>query len=100
MKKTILISAFLLGLSAPAAFAATTPATTGNAQEISRSALKMDVAQMKDHTKVGSISGRAATSSELEMKFSISATMMGAKYYVITSLNNNNYAYGTADFYN
>ncbi|WP_229905734.1 DUF1471 domain-containing protein [Rahnella laticis] len=98
MKKMILISALLCGFAMPAAFAATAPVT--GAQEVSRSAVKMHEADMKGHMKVGQISGSASTGDDLEAKFASAATMMGAKYFVITSLNTDNHAYGTADFYN
>ncbi|MEL1808175.1 hypothetical protein V9Y22_23970 [Klebsiella pneumoniae] len=32
-------------------------------------------------------------------KFAMAAAQMGARYYVITGLSNNNYAFGNADIY-
>ncbi|WP_447284738.1 DUF1471 domain-containing protein [Klebsiella pneumoniae] len=49
--------------------------------------------------KLGSISGTAPTQGELEKKFAMAAAQMGARYYVITGLSNNNYAFGNADIY-
>ncbi|WP_431221670.1 DUF1471 domain-containing protein [Serratia sp. L9] len=71
----------------------------GSAMEISQAAAKMKVEEMQGHKKVGTISGTAQTQDELETKLSMAASMMGAKYYVITSLSNNNHAFGTADIY-
>ncbi|MCY0629215.1 DUF1471 domain-containing protein [Klebsiella pneumoniae] len=45
------------------------------------------------------MSGTAPTQGELEKKFAMAAAQMGARYYVITGLSNNNYAFGNADIY-
>ncbi|MBN5232544.1 DUF1471 domain-containing protein [Serratia marcescens] len=70
-----------------------------SAMEITKASAKMKIEEMQGHKKIGSISGSARTQGELEKKLSMAASMMGANYYVITSLNNNNHSYGTADIY-
>ncbi len=67
--------------------------------ELTRGAIKMAEEQMAGHKKIGSISGTAPTQGELEKKFAMAAAQMGARYYVITGLSNNNYAFGNADIY-
>lgn len=67
--------------------------------ELTRGAIKMAEEQMAGHKKIGSISGTASTQGELENKFARAAAQMGAKYYVITGISNNNYSFGNADIY-
>lgn len=67
--------------------------------ELSKRAIKMAKEQMVDHKKIGSISASALTQKELENKFAMAATQMGAKYYVITGLSNKNHSFGNADIY-
>jgi len=67
--------------------------------ELSKGAIKMVAGQMAGHKKIGSISGTAQTQGELEKKFAMAAAEMGARYYVITGLSNNNHAFGNADIY-
>lgn len=104
MKKIILVASVLGGiiLGTTPVIAADTGSMTKHteAMEITKSAAKMKVEEMKGHMKIGSISGTAQSTDDLENKLGKSAAMMGAKYYVITSLTNDNHAYGTADLYN
>lgn len=81
-----------------AAFAAD-KAEQPQAMEISKRAAKMKIEEMKGHEKIGSISGEADTRDDLEDKFASAATMMGAKYFVITSLQSKSHAFGTANLY-
>lgn len=67
--------------------------------ELTRGAIKMIKEQMAGHNKIGSISGTAPTQGELEKKFAMAAAQMGARYYVITALSNNNHSFGNADIY-
>ncbi|WP_273818506.1 DUF1471 domain-containing protein [Providencia rettgeri] len=67
--------------------------------ELTKRAIKMAKEQMAGYKKIGSISGQAPTQKELENKFAMAAAQMGARYYVITALSNNNYAFGNADIY-
>lgn len=67
--------------------------------ELTKGAIKMAEKQMAGHKKIGSISGTAPTQRELEKKFAMAAAQMGARYFVITGLSNNNHAFGNADIY-
>lgn len=67
--------------------------------ELTRRAIKMAEEQMAYNIKIGSISVKAPTQEELEKKFAMAAAKMGGRYYVITSLSNNNHAFGNADIY-
>lgn len=67
--------------------------------ELTQGAVKMAGDEMKDHKKIGSISGMASTQNDLEKKFAMAAAQMGARYYVITSLTNKNHTFGNADIY-
>lgn len=67
--------------------------------ELTRGAIKMAEEQMAGHKKIGSISGTAQTQEALEKKFAMAAAQMGAKYYVITGISNNNHTFGSANIY-
>lgn len=67
--------------------------------ELTRGAVKMAEKEMAGYKKIGSISGTAQTQAELEKKFAMAAAQMGARYYVITGISDNNHAFGSANIY-
>lgn len=101
MKRIALATALFMAAGSFSAFAVTTSEMApAQAKEITKAAVKKAKEEMMGHKKIGTISGSASTSDDLDAKFTRAATEMGAKYFVITSLNTHSEAYGTADLYN
>lgn len=102
MKRIAVATALFMAAGSFSAFAATSTSEMAPAQakEITKVALKKAKEDMMGHKKVGTISGSASTIDDLDAKFARAAAMMDAKYFVVTSLNENNQPYGTADLYN